>query len=126
MILDDATFVFLLIGVTALLMAINKIRYDIIALLVLLALIISGVLTVDEALAGFGSPVVVLVASLLVVGQMLVRAGVARAVGDWILKRGGGRESRLLILLMLGAAFLGAVMSSTAVVTPLIFPFYPN
>jgi di/tricarboxylate transporter len=97
-------------------MASNRVRFDIVALLVVLALMLSGVLSAGEALAGFGSPVVILVAALLVVGEMLDRTGVARAVGDWILKKGGTHETRLLVLIMFGAAILGAVMSSTAVV----------
>ena len=47
--------------------------------------------------------VVALVAGLLVIGEMLARTGVARAVGDWILKKGGSNETRLLILIMVGA-----------------------
>jgi di/tricarboxylate transporter len=112
----EAVFVFALIVAAAALMASNRVRFDVVALLVMLALMLSGVLTVGEALSGFGSPVVVLVAGLLVVGEMLARTGVARAVGDWILKKGGSNESRLLVLIMLGAALLGSVMSSTAVV----------
>lgn len=70
-------------------MASNRIRYDVVALLVVIVLMLSGVLTVGEALSGFGNPVVVLVvAGLLVVGEMLARTGVARAVGDWIPKKG--------------------------------------
>ena len=112
----DMIFVFALIGVAAVLMASNKVRFDIVALLVVLALMLSGVLSVGEALAGFGSSVVILVAGLLVIGEMLARTGVARAVGDWILKKGGTSETRLLVLIMLGAGFLGSIMSSTAVV----------
>ena len=112
----EITFVFVLIGVAAALMASNRVRFDIVALLVLLALMLSGILSVDEALSGFGSSVVILVAGLLIVGEMLARTGVARAVGDWILKKGGTNETRLLILVMVGAGVLGSVMSSTAVV----------
>ena len=113
---NEAIFVFVLIGVAAVLMASNRVRYDVVALLVLLALMLSGVLSVGETLAGFGSSVVILVAGLLIIGEMLARTGVAAAVGDWILKNGGTNETRLLILIMLGAGLLGAVMSSTAVV----------
>jgi di/tricarboxylate transporter len=56
------------------------------------------------------------VAGLLVIGEMLDRTGVAAAMGDWILKLGGSNETRLLIVIMIAAAMLGAVMSSTAVV----------
>lgn len=97
-------------------MASNKVRFDLVALLVVLALILSSTLTVNEALAGFGSPVVAMVAGLLVLGEMLSRTGVARIMGDWVLKHGGHSEVRLLVLVMGGAALLGSVMSSTAVV----------
>ncbi len=113
---DNSTFVFAVIGVAAVLMASNRVRFDVVALLVVLALMLSGVLSVGEALSGFGSSVVILVAGLLVVGEMLDRTGVARAVGDWILKKGGTHETRLLVLIMAGAGVLGSVMSSTAVV----------
>jgi di/tricarboxylate transporter len=112
----EIIFVFTLIGVAAALMASNRVRFDIVALLVVLALMLSGVLSVGEALSGFGNPVVILVAGLLVVGEMLNRTGVAAAMGDYILKKGGSSETRLLIVIMAGAALLGAVMSSTAVV----------
>jgi di/tricarboxylate transporter len=112
----EIQFVFVLIAVAAAMMASNRIRFDVIALLVVLALMLSGVLTVGEALSGFGSSVVILVAGLLVVGEMLDRTGVARAMGDLILTHGGTSESRLLIVIMIAAALLGAVMSSTAIV----------
>lgn len=113
---QDMIFVFSLIGVAAVLMASNRVRYDLVALIVVLALVLGNILTVGQALSGFGSSVVILVACLLVVGEMLERTGVARSVGDLILKHGGSNETRLLILLMVAAGFLGSVMSSTAVV----------
>ena len=73
----EAAFVFGLIAVAAAAMASNRIRFDVVALLVVVALILSGVLSVGDALAGFGSSVVILVAGLLVVGEMLARTGVA-------------------------------------------------
>ena len=112
----EMQFVFGLILVAAVAMASNRIRFDIVALLVVLALMISGVLTVGESLSGFGSSVVILVAGLLVIGEMLDRTGVARAVGDWIMKKGGTSETRLLVVVMVAAALLGSVMSSTAIV----------
>jgi len=114
--LNDSTIVFSIIAVAAVLMASNRMRFDIVALLVVTALMLSGVLTVGEAIAGFGSSVIMVVASLLVIGEMLARTGVATAVGDWILRKGGSNETHLLILIMLGAALLGSVMSSTAIV----------
>src|SRR5690606_30481246 len=53
---------------------------------------------------------------LFVLGEGLVRTGVARRLGDWIQARAGGSETRLLVLLMLAVGALGSLMSSTAVV----------
>ncbi|MGP1346822.1 MAG: SLC13 family permease [Phycisphaerales bacterium] len=116
----QAIFVTALLAVAAVLMASNRVRLDIVALLILLALMLAGILPVGDALAGFGSPVVITVAALLVVGEMLDRTGVTHAVGDFILKKGGRREPILLILIMSTAALLGSVMSSTAVVAVFI------
>ncbi len=112
----ETTFVFVVLGVAAAAMASNRVRFDLVAVLVVLSLMLSGVLTVGEALSGFGSPVVILVAGLLVIGEMLDRTGVARGIGDWIIHHGGASETRLLVMIMAGAAGLGAVMSSTAIV----------
>jgi di/tricarboxylate transporter len=114
--LSDTNFVFIVITAAAILFASNRVRLDVVALLTVLALMLGRVLTPGEALAGFGDPVVLLVAGLLVVGEMLDRTGVAQFVGAWILQRGGGSETRLLVLIMLAAGILSSVMSSTAVV----------
>ncbi len=113
--MDDASWVLTILGVATLLFASGRVRLDITALLVVVALILTQVLSVREALSGFGDPIIVLIGGLFVVGDSLVRTGVAQSIGDAILKIGGGRESRLIILFMLAAALLGSIMSSTAV-----------
>ena len=109
-------FVYGLILIVAALMVSNKVRFDAIALLVVIALTLSEILSVKEALSGFSNPVVILVGALLIIGEMLERTGVARMVGDRILKSGGDNEVYLLLLIMLGAGLLGSIMSSTAIV----------
>ncbi|PRY25243.1 TrkA family protein [Aliiruegeria haliotis] len=113
---SDATLVFYLIALAAVMMASNRVRYDLIALFVLVTLALTGILTPTEAVAGFGATIIIMVAGLFVVGEMLDRTGVARTVGDLILKQGRGNEVRLMVPLCVGAALLGSVMSSTAVV----------
>lgn len=117
---SDMVFVFATIVVAAILFASNRIRLDVVALSVVIALMLSGILTPAQALGGFGDPVVLLVAGLLVVGEMLDRTGVAQSIGAWIIRAGGKSESRLLILIMVASAALSSVMSSTAVVAILI------
>lgn len=94
----------------------NRPRMDVVALLMITLLPLTGVITINEALAGFADPNIVLIALLFVVGEGLVRTGVARRLGDWINRSAGGSESRLLVLLMVSVALVGSVMSSTAVV----------
>jgi di/tricarboxylate transporter len=116
----ETAIVFGILGVAGVLFASGRVRLDITSLLVVLALMLSGILTPREALSGFGDPVVPLVAGLLVVGEMLNRTGVAYGLGNWIAKFGGSSETRLLVLLMVSAAVLSSVMSSTAVVAVFI------
>lgn len=103
--------------VTAIILFIwDRIRMDVVALLVVLSLALTGIVTADEAIAGFGASIVVTIATLFVVGEGLYRSGVAAAVGSWIVRMGGVSETRLLWLLMPAVAFLSAFMSSTGAV----------
>ncbi|MGH0035080.1 MAG: SLC13 family permease [Myxococcota bacterium] len=113
---NDATTVVAILAIAAVAFASGRIRLDVTSLLVVLALMFSRVLDPGEALAGFGDPVVLLVAGLIVVGEALSRTGVAFAVGRSIMRIGGASELRLLVLLMVAAGLLGSLMSSTAVV----------
>lgn len=112
----DLGIVLALLLASVVLFILNKPRMDVVALLVILALPLSGILTLEETLSGFSAPSVLLIAALFVIGQGLVSTGIAYQLGDWIIQRSGNSETRLLILLMLTVAGLGAVMSSTGVV----------
>ena len=111
----DLTIVLILLGVAILMFAINRPRLDVVALIMLLALPFTGVLTMSEALAGFSDPNIVLIAALFVLGDGLVRTGVAQLLGDWLITKAGDSRITLIILLMMVVAGLGATMSSTAV-----------
>jgi di/tricarboxylate transporter len=95
-------------------------RVDIVAILVVLALMLSRVLTPHEALAGFGDPVVILIAAIFIVGEALVNTGVVHRLGEWVMKLGGGNETRLIVLIMTLAGGIGAFMSSSAIVAMFI------
>lgn len=111
----DLAVVLVLLVAAILMFAINKPRLDAVALIMLTALPFTGVLTMGEALAGFSDPNIVLIAALFVLGDGLVRTGVARQLGDWLVVKAGSNEIRLVVLLMLAVCGLGATMSSTAV-----------
>ena len=95
-------------------------RVDIVAILVVLALMLTRLLTPREALAGFGDPVVVLIAAIFIVGEALVNTGVVHRLGEAVMKLGGGNETRLIALIMALAGGIGAFMSSSAIVAMFI------
>jgi di/tricarboxylate transporter len=111
----DLAVVLSLLAAAIVMFAINKPRLDAVALIMLTALPLTGVLTMSEALAGFSDPNIVLIAALFVLGDGLVRTGVALQLGDWLVLRAGSSEIRLIVLLMVVVCGLGATMSSTAV-----------
>ena len=116
----EILFVVSVVGLAGALIVSGLLRLDVIALLVVLSLVLGGALTAREGLAGFGDPVVIMVAGLLVIGEMLVRTGVAHGIGNWLAGFGRDGEIRLILLLTLVAAALGSFMSNTAVVAILL------
>jgi di/tricarboxylate transporter len=94
----------------------NRPRMDVVALLMIAALPFTGTVTIAEAVAGFSDPNIVLIALLFVLGEALVRTGIARRLGDWINRSSGGSEVRLVVLLMASVGIMGSIMSSTAIV----------
>jgi len=112
----EMLIVFAVLLVTVILFASDKLRMDIIAVMAILALMVTGSLSPAEALAGFGDPLVILIAGLFVVGEGLFRTGIAFTVGNWLIRVAGSSELRLLVMLMLVVAVLSAFMSNTGAV----------
>ncbi|XNM68431.1 SLC13 family permease [Escherichia coli] len=96
--------------------ATGKVRMDAIALGIIVAFVLSGTLTLSEAFSGFSDPNVILIAALFLIGDGLVRTGVATNMGSWLVQAAGSSETKMLVFLMLTVAGLGAFMSSTGVV----------
>ncbi len=98
----------------------DRIRLEAVAMLALLALALSGVLSPEEALAGFSDSVVLTLAGLFVVGGALFKTGVANRLGDLLAYHGGTSQTKLLVTIMVGAALLSGFMSSTGTAAILI------
>ena len=94
----------------------GKVRSDIVALCALLALMISGVLTPEEALSGFSNNVVIMMIGLFVVGGAIFQTGLAKKISSRILKFAGTSEIRLFLLVMLVTGAIGAFVSNTGTV----------
>ena len=112
----ELIWVLSLLAVAVVLFATGKVRMDAIALLVIVAFVLSDTLTLSEAFSGFSDPNVILIAALFIIGDGLVRTGVATKMGSWLVKVAGNSETKMLVFLMLTVAGLGAFMSSTGVV----------
>ena len=112
----ELAIVLVLLAAAIAMFAINRPRMDVVALIMLTVLPFTGVITMGEALAGFSDSTIVLLAALFVIGEGLVRTGVAQQLGDWLNEKAGSSERRLVVLLMAAVAGLGAFMSSTGVV----------
>lgn len=112
----DLILVLLLLGAAVLMFAINKPPADAVAMLMMLALPFTGVISVQESLSGFSNPNIILIAAMFVIGDALARTGVARSIGDWITRHAGNSRWRLLVMLMLAVGLLGSTMSTTGVV----------
>lgn len=112
----ELIWVLSLLVIAVVLFATGKVRMDAIALMVIVAFVLSGTLTLNEAFSGFSDPNVILIAALFIIGDGLVRTGVATKMGAWLVSVAGNSETKMLIYLMLTVAGLGAFMSSTGVV----------
>lgn len=108
--------VLLMLAASVAMFVANKPRMDAVALLMLTLMPFTGVITMNEALAGFSDSSIVLIAALFVIGEGLTRTGIARRLGDWLNAKAGGSEMRLIVLMMVSVGALGSLMSSTAVV----------
>lgn len=98
----------------------DRLRMDLVALMALLVLAVTGILTPAEALAGFADPVVLMIAALFVVGEGLFQTGVAQAMGRLPARLAGNSEARLLAVVMVMVALLSAFMSSTGTVAVML------
>jgi di/tricarboxylate transporter len=116
----DGWLVLAILGLAVAAFASDRFRVDGVAMAVLLALGVTGLVTPAEAVAGFSDSAVLMVGGLFVVGEALVATGVATRLGNWLAHVGRGSEVRLTALLMVVVASVGAFMSSTGIVAMFI------
>lgn len=116
----EMSIVVAVLAVAIVLFVSEKVRVDIVALGVVVALMLSGILTTDEALAGFSNSAVVTIGALFVIGGAVMQTGLADKIGRSILQV-AGQEARVLpLVIMLVAAVMSAFMSDTGTVAVLL------
>ena len=98
----------------------ERLRVDLVALLVLGSLAVTGLVTPTEALSGFSNPAVVTVWAVFILSGSLAKTGVANLVGGAILRWSGDGEVRLLVVIMVTAGVLSAFMNNVGVAALLL------
>ncbi len=112
----EILIVFIILAGAVIFFITERLRVDLVAVLVLLALALTGLVTPAEAVSGFSSPAVVTICGVFVLSAGLHRTGVANYLGRWVEHMGGHSETRLLLALMSTVAVLSYVMSTMAIV----------
>ncbi len=117
----EIVFVLAVLVAAVVLFVTEKLRVDLVALLVLLSLAISGVIDHEHALLGFSNHAVVAIASVLVLSGGLQRTGVADLVGRQVMRLAGTGERRLIAVMMTTTGLLSGIMNDIGV-TALLLP----
>ena len=109
-----------ILGIAVLLFVTEALRVDLVALLILSALALTGLVSPSEAVSGFSNPAVITVWAVFILSTGLSRTGVASVVGRAVLHLAGEGEVRLLIVIMLAAGTLSAFMNNVGVAALLL------
>ena len=118
--MSDIALTYLIVAALVVLFVWDRFPVVIVALATPLALWATGLLTLDQALRGFGDPTVAFIASLFVVSAALEATGVTAKVGQFLIARAGRSPTRLLALVMVLVAVLAAAININASVPALL------
>jgi di/tricarboxylate transporter len=118
--MSDIAITFAIIVALVVLFVWGRFPVEVVALGAALALWATGVLTLQQTLAGFGDPVVIFIASLFVVSEALDATGVTAWAGQQLIDRAGASRRRLVLLMMVVVAALTAVVTVNAAVAALL------
>ena len=110
------TTTLIILVITVALFIWGRVRADIVALTALAVLLVLGILTPAEALAGFSSPIVIMMIGLFVVGGAIMQTGLAKLTGNKLMALSRGNETITFLLVMLVTSFIGAFVSNTGTV----------
>jgi len=98
----------------------GKIRSDLVALSALLLLMLTGILTPEEALSGFSNSIVIVLVGVFIVGGAVFRTGLAKMISRKILALAGRSETKLFFLIMMVTSGIGAFVSNTGTVAVML------
>jgi di/tricarboxylate transporter len=111
----DIALVLLILATALILFVTEKVRMDLIALMVLGALVMTGLVTAPEAVAGFSNGAVIAIWAMFILSEGLTRTGIAKIIGRSVLLVAGRSETRMVIVIMLTAGTLSFFMNNIGV-----------
>ena len=101
----------------------EKLRVDVVALLVLLTVAVTGLVGPEEVFAGFSNPAVITVWAVYIVSGGIFKTGVADIMGKFMLRLSGRSEMRLIVVIMLTCGIISAFINNvgaTAMLLPAV------
>ena len=119
----EIALVLIILFIAVLLFATEKLRPEVVSMLVLVALALTGLVSPQDAFSGFANPAVVTVGAIFVISDGLFRTGVADYLGNNILNVAKNSQARLVAVIMLTVGIMSAFMNNigaTAVLMPAI------
>ena len=118
--MDDATKALIVLGLVVALFMWNKLPVGSVAILAALTLWATGLVTTEQAVGGFGDPVVIFIATLFVVSEGIDSTGVTTWVGRWLIDRAGTERTRVLTAICLLSALLTSLITLNGAVAALL------
>jgi di/tricarboxylate transporter len=116
----DNLLVLGILAVAVVLFVSEKLRVDVVAMVVLVALVVTGLVTVEEAFSGFASPAVITVWAVFIVSGGLTRSGVADLIARQVVRLAGRSQLRLTVLIMVTVGIMSAFMNNIGAVAILL------
>lgn len=110
-----------ILAVAVVLFVTERIRVDLVALMVMLGLVVTGILEGEQAIMGFANEAVITIASVLVLSGALMRTGVAHFIGQRVLAASGDGVGRLVAVMMATVGLLSGIMNDIGI-TALMLP----
>lgn len=110
----SALFLLAVVLIAAILLIATRIRADLVALLTLVALALSGVVSPAQAFAGFGSTAVITILAIFIISEAMHQTGLTLMLGQRLLRFSGGGEKRAILFTALAGALLSLFMNNLA------------
>lgn len=111
--MDPITITILLLVLAITLFATEKLPVDVVGILLVMALVLSQVLTIQQAVAGFGNDIIITIGGLFILVGGLIKTGIVDLLGRRLHQIAGNNELMLTALIMATAALTASVLKNT-------------